>query len=177
MASSWTNSDNLYIQFGALKATNDLAGEYRTPGDRREIEATLDLAKITGSTAASPTILSNSLFIPANVMIEEVQVLAQSVGTVIGTVNGTFTLGLINASDRSTVVSSTGLLNAITYSVGLTQGCLTVMRIGSSYAGAVVGLASNASVPTNITGYWTTASAAGTIRLRVLYTAVQTISS
>lgn len=106
MVQSWFDADGLYHKYGTLKAVPNKAGEYKTFGSLREIEVKVDVSTLT-TTAA---IISDQTFFPKAVFLEEVVVEVQ---TAFAT-STSISMGLMQSNDRTTTISDTAILNAVT---------------------------------------------------------------
>lgn len=174
---NWLNADNLYLQFGTTKAVAEVGGEFLTYGPNRVVEVLIDLTKLTATAA----IQSNTTFFGSpsagQMYIEKVELVAETAAA-----SGTsFSVGLIQM-DRATIPTnySTAFVNALDGAAGGnldTAGSLLVLTDDSTGAGGLIG-----SSPANATGpYYITALAAGTyttgsIRVRVYYHGIGTIT-
>lgn len=175
---NWFNNDGLYLEFGTTKAQVDTAGEYKMFGPQRIIEVDIDISTLT-TTAA---IQSNNTFFPigTNIQIDKVEVIAQ---VAVATITS-FSVGLMK-QDRTTALSDTALINAMTQAVVGTAGNTQVLTAGSTAAGAYVGATAGGYVgayagnPTEM-AYMTAkiAGSAGTgkVRVRIFLSAVGTIT-
>lgn len=134
MAQTWDNSDNLHIKFGTDRAISTTAGEYKSFGDLRVIEAVVDLTTLTSTSSiiADTTVLPKNMFV--EMVVLDVQTAAISAGS------PTFDLGAIQ-SDRTTAISSgSGFITAEVYSGVLdTAGKKITYTLGTSKVGAAVG--------------------------------------
>jgi len=157
----WLNSDGLYLEFGTAKATANTAGEYITTGALREIEVKIDLTTL----GTSPAIQSDTVFIPAGVRIEEVEIVTQTAATSGG--SAVLNVGLIQ-TDRSTAIDVDGLIAAIAITSHDAAGEKTVLRVGSTGAGALIGT-TTANVGMLVADYDTAAYTAGVIYVRIRY--------
>ena len=171
VAGNWLNQDGLYLEFGTTKAVNETAGEYRTPGEFRVIEIDLDLTTLTTTDA----VISNTQFFPPsptgttqNLYVEQVEVLTEVGMTASGATS--FNVGLISSVDRTTVISSTAFVNAMTNASVTTSGQKLTLVNGSSFAGGYIGVPPNNAV----LGYISAKSTAGTytagkVKVRIKY--------
>lgn len=140
MVQSWLNSDNLYIKFGPDASGPTPGGEYRMPGDLREIETKIDLTTLTSTSA----IVADQIYIPKGVIVEEVQIEVQTAATSGG--SPTLDIGYIQSSDRSTVISNTAFINAEVLSGVLdTLGKKITYTVGTAKVGGVVGTTTSAT--------------------------------
>ena len=166
---NWTNDDGLFLQYGTDKATPTTGGDYRSPGELRDVEFDVDLTTQTTSSAIIDGV--ETTFLSSGVIIEQVEVVA-----IEGAAGGTsVSIGLVGM-DRSTTPSNgaTAFVSALVTSTINTAGEKTIITAGTTYAGNYVGLAAPVS------GYFT-AKVAGTftdgvIRVRVKYRGVPPIT-
>jgi hypothetical protein len=154
------NADGLFVKFGTEKTIANRSGEYKTYGDLREVEVTIDLTTLT----ATPKIVSDQLFFPTGVRIEEVETFA----TVASTGASTLSVGLIR-TDRTTAIAATGFLAVSPAANYSTLGTKTVYRVGTAGVGTLVGTTSG-----TIVGYITATGTAtpfttGTVVVRIRY--------
>jgi hypothetical protein len=175
MAQNWTNKDGLFIQYGTDQTIAETAGEFALPGfPDRIVEVLINLTTLT-STAA---IQSNNVIFPAppsgQLYIEKVEVIAETASA-----GGTsFSVGLIQM-DRATIPTnySTAFVNALANASTNAAGDLVTLTAGSTSAGGLIG-----SQPANATGpYYLTALASGTytagsVRVRIYYRGIGTIT-
>lgn len=130
MAQTWYDNTGLYQKFGLDKVTVTKGGEYRTNGRLREIEFKIDLTTLT----ETETPLSDSVFMPKGVRIQEVEIVANTAaatGTAID-------LGLIK-TDRSTEIDYNGLLAAFPTASMNAAGEKNIISDNTTYDGALVG--------------------------------------
>lgn len=160
---SWLNEDGLFLKYGTEKAAHDPAGEYRLDGPLHMIELKVDLTTL--GTAAS--VLSDVIFFPKNARIEEVEIVVDTAATGTGAV---LNVGL-QQTDRSTEIDYDGFVAALALTALDTAGEKTVLRVGSTGAGALIG-ATNATVGYITADYDTAAYTAGVIYIRIKYYAV-----
>jgi hypothetical protein len=129
---AWLNNDGLYLKYGTDKAVATTGGEYRTNGALREIEVKIDLTTLgTGS-----SIVSDAILFPANVRIEEVEIVTNTAATSSGA--AALNIGFIR-EDRSTVYDADGLVAALALTALDADGEKTVLRVGSTGAGTLIG--------------------------------------
>lgn len=131
---SWMNNDGLYIQYGTTKSTPNVAGEYVTTGALREVEMKIDLTAL----GTSPVIISDTTIFPKSCRIEEVEVVTHTAATSTGA--AVLNIGF-QALDRSTEVDYDGLVAALALTSIDLAGEKTVIRVGSTSAGALLGTA------------------------------------
>jgi hypothetical protein len=200
---SWLNADNLFLQFGTQKAVPEIAGEFLSYGQTRDIEALIDLTSTNANqywstatsppafavtnAANSPLIVTNTEFFPANVtganklFIESVEVITLT-GMTVGSGATGISIGLISGVDRATIASggSTALVNALANASFTTTGQKVILTTGSTSAGGYIGNpTTNFTVPqlltlTTIGGTGT--YSAGLIKVRVKYNMYGTIT-
>lgn len=152
--------NNLHREYGVTKATPVVGGEPVMKGDIREIEFKLTLSGLT----QSETPVMDTVFMPSGARIKEIEVFAQTAaatGTAID-------LGLIRR-DRTTELDYNGLLAAFPTASMDAAGETSVVRVGSSYVGALVGttLANDGLITCSQTD--ATSFTAGVIKVWVRY--------
>ncbi len=131
---SWSNPDGLLVKFGTEKATAQKAGEYRTYGRLHEVQVKLTLTSAaTGSAIPSGVDL---VLLPSGARIDEVEVVAETAATSGG--SATLNVGLIR-EDRTTTYDADGFVAALALTSIDAAGEKTVLRVGSTSAGAFIG--------------------------------------
>jgi hypothetical protein len=156
---AYTDNSGLYRKWGTERAAVNTAGEYKTFGSLREIEIKIDLTELT----EEETVLSDTVFFP-RCRIEEVEIVTHTVAATGTAVD----IGLIR-TDRSTEIDYNGFAAAFPIASMNAAGEKTVLRSGSSFAGALIG-----TTTTNV-GHITasrtdsTAFTAGIIIVRIRY--------
>jgi hypothetical protein len=165
---TWTNSDGLKIDLGITEArdqdaTYAPAGEYRSTGPNRVQEQVVDLTKLNAF--GTVTILNDRTYFGAGWVPEEIEV-----ETIVAATGATATLsiGLVKNLDRTTAISATAFVNAITVASIAAVGTKLRISAGSTGAGANIGVA------TTFDALWTatvgTANfTAGKVKIRVYY--------
>jgi hypothetical protein len=150
---SWTNADGLYVKFGSEEAIVARGGEQQSFDGRHIIEFYIDYTDALSATAAVLGDASGNttgagafgVVIPKNLLIEEVQVYAETAFTSSGTVGSAdLTFGTVRATDRSTAIDVDGL-STIAGSVIDALGETTVLRKGGTGAGALIGTNASAT--------------------------------
>jgi hypothetical protein len=158
---TWTNSDGLYIKFGTDEATVGKGGEYRTNTSLREVELEITLSGLT----TTGVVQSDTVSIPNGYRIEEVEVFTETAATSGGA--ATLDIGLID-QDRSTSFDDDGLVAAMALTAIDTAGEKSVLRVGSTGVGALVGTTlSNTGLI--VASYNTAAFTAGKVVVRVRF--------
>jgi hypothetical protein len=130
---TWFDTDGLLRKFGVTKAVPNLAGEFQTLGALREVEVKIDISTLT--TTAS--IISDQVFWPKGMFLEEVQVEVQ---TAVATITS-FSVGLIQDNDRTTSISDTTFVNAVATATVNAAGNKLTLVTGSTGAGTGIGTA------------------------------------
>lgn len=161
---TYFDTDGLLRKYGTTKAVPTPAGEYRMPGELREIELRLDISTLTTTSA----IVSDQVFFPKGVFLEEVVVEVQTAVATITSVS----IGLYQSNDRTTAISETAILNAeVLANLNAAGDKITYVK-GTANAGSSVGsvpIASSAA----FTGYLSAkiAGSAGTgiLLVRIRY--------
>lgn len=167
---NWLNNDGLYIQYGTTKAIPEVAGDYLSYGDTREIELTITPSTLT----TTPVIQSNTTFFPSNVFIESITTDVENVALAGGT---SISIGAMNL-DRSSVLSNTEFLAAAPIADHTVVGAQKVYTGGVTGAGVGVGtITSFASGGAYITALAAgTYTGAGTLKVRIRYRGIGTIT-
>jgi hypothetical protein len=167
---SWMNNDGLYLKFGTTKATPGTAGDFLSYGETRDIEFVIsDLTTLT-TTAA---IIDDNTWVPANVIIESVQIFTDTAATSGG--SATLSIGLMG-NDRTTTVSDTAFVSALAFTAFDAAGETTLISAGSSGAGTKVGTTVGATTGYITAKYGTAVFTAGAIRVRIRYRGFGTIT-
>lgn len=145
---SWMNSDGLYTKFGSEEGHIARGGEVATNGDMHTFEF---VVQYTDALSASAQILGEAsgtltgpfgVMIPKGFFVEEVETIAETAFTSSGTIGtSTMVMGLIR-EDRSTAYTANGLTTT-SFAGGSfdAAGEKTVLRVGSTGAGAFIGTA------------------------------------
>lgn len=176
MSQNYTTKSGLFLQFGTDKAIPETFGEFVMFGPNRVIEGYINLPTLS-TTAATPTIVSNTAFFPAlpgtELFIEKVEAVAE-----IGAVGGTsFNFGLIQA-DRLTIPTNygTSLISAEVTATVAAAGNAQTYVTGTAHAGNLIGSgAAVATAPYYLTAFATGTYTAGLIKVRVFYHATSGI--
>lgn len=155
---SWMNNDGLFIKYGTELAVPTTGGDYCMPGELREQEVTIDLTQMT----TSAQIVADTTFFPANMFIEQVEVVAD-----VAAVGGTsVSVGLMEL-DRTTAISNTEFVNALVTASINVAGEKNVITAGGTSAGAGIGTAT--TQPGYITCLVAGTYTAGKIKVRIKY--------
>lgn len=162
----YLDNTGLYVKIGTETAIPSTGGEYRTYGELREIELTLNLASAP-LLSAGPLIVNDNLFFPKGVIVQEVETYCSTAA--VGS-TATFDLGLM-ATDRSTEVDFNGFLAAVAQSAAAlsTVGTKTIYTKGVSGAGVLVGGTATTAVGYICMNYNTAAFTQGQIKVRIRY--------
>lgn len=131
MVQSYTDRSNLYRLYGPDKATPTKVGEYCTTGSLREIRARIDLTTL--GTARS--IIGDVTLVP-KMRIEEIEIVVLTAATSSG--SGTLNIGVVR-EDRTTTYDDDGFVAALALTALDAAGEKTVIRVGSTSAGALLG--------------------------------------
>jgi hypothetical protein len=159
---SWMNDDGLYVKFGTDEAAVTKAGEVPTAGSERWIEVDVTLTDLSTS---AETILSDTLIVPKNARIEEIQVVPTTAATSGG--SATLDIGLIR-TDRETELDYDGFVAAAALSTFNAVGERLTLVAGSTAAGALIGT-SLANPGLLTAGAGTAVFTAGVVKVRVKY--------
>lgn len=162
----WVNNDGQLVLFGTDKTRPARVGAFsQLDGGRSCVEVTLSLTALPTVASGNEQILSDTVTIPNGALIEEIEIINTKAATSGG--SAVLDLGLVD-QDRSTEIDFDGLLADVALATFNTIGEKTVIRVGSTGAGALVG--------TKITNTGLlTASAdtadftAGVLKIRVYY--------
>lgn len=157
---AWMNNDKLYLKYGTERGVSSNAGEYRTNGRLREVEFKITLANLT----ETETILSDNVFIPAGVRIQEVEIDA----TVAGATGVAIDLGLIK-TDRITEGDYDGLLAAFPVASMNADGEKVIISDNTTYDGVLVGALTTYSAYVSASRTTSTAFTAGQIVVTIRY--------
>ena len=131
---SYSTPDGLLLKFGTEKTVAQKTGEYRTNGRLHEVQVKLTLTSAaTGSAIPSGVDL---FLMPAGARIEEVEVVSETAATSGG--SATLNVGLTR-EDRSTAYDADGFIAALALTSIDAAGEKTVLRVGSTSAGAFIG--------------------------------------
>lgn len=188
---SWLDNDGRFRQYGTQKTTPGTAGDYLSYGETREIEVTVSLATLT----TSPQVQDVTTFFPAgtNVFIEQVDVVTD-VGAVGGTsfsvglgyfTTGTYVTVGTNSYPPVTAISNTAFVSAMAIAQVTTAGQKTILAEGTTAAGAYIGAAggaylggtsSSTTVPNYITALAAGTFTAGSVKVRIRYRGIGTIT-
>lgn len=162
---AWLDNAGLYQKFGTEQTVTAAGGEYKTYGELREIEFKITLSAVpTGTGTIIPG--TDNIFMPAGVMVEEVQTIADTAAT---GATATLNLGLIR-TDRTTEIDFNGLLAAAPLANMDVTGERFTYTAGVAGAGALVGAATVGSNPGYFCADWDTAAfTAGVITVRIKY--------
>ena len=143
---SWINGDGLYVKFGTEEAVTHRGGSVKNVDGRYEFQFIVDWKDLL---SATDTILGSAsgvqtgsfgVLIPKGLHIEELEIVATTAFTSSGTIgSSTLSMGFIR-EDRSTTYDVDGLLTT-SFVAGVLDaaGEKTVIRIGSTGCGALVG--------------------------------------
>lgn len=184
---NWLNGDNLYLEFGTTKSTVAPWGDYDMPGGNRVIEGLITCGSLNAF--GTVTIVSGQPFFPAaggtsgansnSWFIEKVELIAETAMTT--TSSPTLSIGLIQVDRLTTTnVGGTVLVNA-EEAADLSTGAIITYTNGSEEAGSLVGTVMSSTImgtgPYYITATLGTANAAaGSIRVRIYYRGIGTIT-
>lgn len=155
----WYNNDGLRIKLGVDEAKVTRGGEYSTMGEFREYEVRFGLTAL----ATTEAIQAYGVLVPAGFFIEEVEVVASVAATSGG--SATLDVGLIR-QNTTTTYDDDGLVAALALTAIDAAGEKTVLRVGSTGAGAFIGttLANTGLITAS---YNTAAFTAGEVTVRV----------
>lgn len=158
--------DGLYQKYGTDLAIPTTAGDFKSFGEWRDIELDINIANLT-TTAA---IMADTTFVPADVIIDSVQVFAQTPATVITSLS----VGMTQM-DRTTPVSDTAFVSALALASIDTAGETTLLTTGVTGAGTKVGTTVG-SLPGYITAKIAGSVGTGIVKVRIRYRGVPPIT-
>lgn len=162
----WTDGDGLIRKFGVTKTTPNLAGEYRTNGQQRQVQLKINLADLT----QGEVIQSYQTFMPAGARISSVEVwthTAAATGTAID-------LGLVK-TDGTTEVDFNGFLAAMPTAAMDLAGERTTYTAATTVPASATGTGALIGTTLAFTGYITcsmtdsTSFTAGVIYVNINY--------
>jgi len=159
MANTYFDGDGLLRKYGNTKTVPNYAGEYKLYGDLREVEVRIDLTLLS----ATALIVSDQVFFPKSVRIEEVVLDVQTAVTG----SSTLSVGLIQ-SDRSSVIDATAFLNAETQTNMATVGKKITYDSTTTNHGTKLGVTNTTVGYITATGTGT-AFTAGVVYVRIRY--------
>lgn len=159
---AYTDIGGLYQKFGVEQTVTAAGGEYVTTAALREVEFKITLTAL--GTASAIVTGADNIFIPAGVRVEEVEIVVDTAATGTGAV---LNIGLVR-TDRTTAIDADGLVAALALTALDAAGEKTVLRVGSTGAGALIGT-TLANVGHLVADYDTAAFTAGVITVRVRY--------
>lgn len=148
----WTNADGLRIKIGGSEANVTQGGEYNHTGFWHEIEVRFNAASLTTGSA----LLEPGIIIPRGARIDEVEVVAETAVTSGG--SATLNVGLVRL-DNTTAISANGLVAALALTNYDAAGEKTVLRVGSTGAGGLIG--TTLANPGKFVADWDTAAFTG----------------
>lgn len=130
----WINNDGLRVRFGVEEAWVARGGAVQPNGEDLQITFKVPLASAATGSALIPR--THGIFIPAGLRIEEVEI----VNDVAATSGGSATLNIgLNRTDTTTAIDADGLVAALALTAFDVAGETTVLRVGSTGAGALIG--------------------------------------
>ena len=161
----WINADGLKVRFGPDRARASRGGEYNVlSSGQHMVEVTVALATLPTVASGNEQIVADNVIIPVGAFIEEIEIVTTKAAT---GATATLDFGLVD-QDYTTEIDFDGFLTNFPLASVDAIGEKTVVRVGSSGAGALVG--------TRITnaGYLTASVdtadfTAGVVKLRVVY--------
>lgn len=150
---TWLNNDGLFVKFGVDEGDVIKGGQVRPSSDIYTFKAVIDNTDARSATyqiVGAADALSDGSFgvvLPKGIRIKGIEIVTLTAFTSSGTIgSSTFSLGLKQASDRSTELDHDGFTTASFVGSALdAAGERTYVTIGSTGAGALIGttLASN----------------------------------
>ncbi len=157
---AYNDKDTLLRKYGVEKTLPQKGGEYVTDGEYRAVELSINLADLT----ETETVQIDTTVIPAGMRLNEIRVITQTAGATGAGID----LGLVR-TDRATEIDYDGLLAALATTAFNAAGKTTVINVGSTSAGALLG--TTLTNPGLITASRTTATAftAGRLIIELRY--------
>jgi hypothetical protein len=160
----YLDNSGLYVKIGTEVAVPSTGGEYKTYGELREIELTLNLTAAAFPFGATNYIINDNVFFPKGVRIQEVETYVE---TAAAGATATLDVGLMQ-TDRTTVTSATAFLAGVTVASLTPAGTKAVVTAGGTFAGALIG--TTTAQVNYITIRVNTASfTTGTVKVRIRY--------
>jgi len=178
-AGSWLDNTGMFRQYGTSKAVPASGGDYLSYGDLRQMEFTINLANLT----TSPLVQEYTTFFPASntqLFVEQVVIDVETAATGSGSISvgtGFMTPGTTTTPPAVTAISNTAFVNALAVSSLTPAGTKLTLTAGSTGAGGYIGTTSADQTHKNyITALASAGSLTGTIKVRVYYRGLPTIT-
>ena len=167
MATNWFNSDGLLVKYGTNEATPGVAGTFGEGGNVGNLMILEVRLPLLTSLTAVDTIQEESVFLPKNIRVEKVEVVADVAATSGGA--ATLSVGLVK-TDRTTVVGANALLNAVALADINATGNIKTYSVGVAGVGTLVGAATVGTTQAYLTARWTGAAyTAGAVTVRIFF--------
>lgn len=157
----WINNDGLRVWIGTTEAEVTRAGEQQAYDGTRIFETIIDLANL--GTASALLEDTRTTVLPSGLRIDEIEIINETAATSGG--SATLNLGLVR-QDTTTTYDADGFVAAAALTTFDTAGETSVIRVGSSGAGAFLGT-SLANAGFLVADYDTAAFTAGRLRVRI----------
>lgn len=136
LKSPYRNADGLNVYFPGDAGTVTRGGERPANGRRLETFVEIDLTALPTVSSGDTQIVMENVTIPKNAFIEDVELLVTKAAT---GATATLSVGLVQLSDRTTVLAAGGLINAATVASLSTLGNYIKYNVGSTSAGTKIG--------------------------------------
>lgn len=132
----WRNPDGLNVYFPGDAGTPTRGGERPGNGRRMETFVEIDLTALPTVASGNTQIVAENVSIPKNAVIEDVELLVTKAAT---GATATLSVGLVQLSDRTTVLAAAGLVSAATVTSMATLGNFIKYNVGATSAGTKIG--------------------------------------
>lgn len=158
----WTNNDGLRVKLGNTEAEVGRGGELNKGGTMREWEFVIDLAGAADASALIPD--TDNIIFPIGFNLVEVEVTNETAAT---GANATLNIGLVRATDYSTVYDVDGILAVAPRTDWDAVGETKTYRVGVTGIGSAVGVPTTTYPTVLVYDYETAAFDAGRIKVVV----------
>lgn len=164
---TWHNPDGLFIKYGPTEIEVTKGGEIlEGAGDQHFVEFDLDYTFIDDS--ADPQIVSDNVIVPKGAIVWKIEIITETPWDSSGD-NFVLNMGTVRL-DRTTAIDANGYLAALPQADMGTAGEVQEVIVGHTYAGADIGVVTDATYPGLITvDYDTAAPTAGKSRFKLWY--------
>jgi hypothetical protein len=157
---NFLDNDGLLRKYGTDKTVPTSAGEYRMPGELREIEFMLDISKLT----TTDQIINDQVFFPKTAWVEKVVIDVQVAGATITALN----IGLTSTARDSATTTSNAFLDAEVVAT-LALGKIITYDATTTHHGVALGTALSTNAPGYITANITGSTGTGLLKVRIFY--------
>lgn len=161
---TWTNSDGLFINLGVTEATLGKGGSYEDyVGGSQCIEFVVQYTDVPLTT---PTIIDQMVTLPSGVILESVELIAETAVTSGGAATIDFGLQRL---DRTTELDYNGIVAALAITALNAAGKRVVIQNGSTGAGALFNGTATSNAGVFTFNALTAALTAGKIRVKLYF--------